>query len=433
MRVPTVALCALALLVAEEASAEAIAPSPQSPAPSSLDAPSTPADLEAVAPISTLAAVATSAPESSPVEGSPGKMAVLAPLPSQAATPEAASEDAAVSLEPDAVADPAAMASSAVAEVTEIPVIPPPSPAIAPPESMMGPDGGRFSTERRSPTPEPASPAALEAAPLAQEAAPDAAPQVEESEVPSREDIEAIQERLRNVETPPADFGDVYEGSPAITIAVPSGYGADGGTGFVGFGFQTSVRDSDEADASMNLGIGLGDADEAVGVQLSYTLASFGANRDFGTGGFNAKVHRRLGDGWSIAAGWEGFLTIGDDPVDFEDSLYGAVTYVAATRPDLNDPFSRVALTAGLGNGRFRTLEAIEDEDDTLGVFGSMAVRIARPVSAIVEWTGQDLAVGLSIAPFPDFPLVITPALRDVAGAGDDPRLVLGAGVSFQF
>ncbi|MBE9103109.1 hypothetical protein [Vacuolonema iberomarrocanum] len=248
---------------------------------------------------------------------------------------------------------------------------------------------------------------------------------------PSADEIEALQEQLREIEDIAA-FGDVFAGSPAITLAVPSGYGADDGIGFITSSFQSSVRGSDEADATATFGIGLGDAEDAVGVQLSYTIASFGTNRDFGTGGFNAKVHRRLSDNFSIAAGWDGFISVGDD-TDFEDSVYSAVTYVGELRPDINDAFSRIALTAGIGNGRFRTEDAILDDDDTIGVFGSAALRIARPVSAIVEWTGQDLALGLSIAPFPDFPLVITPALRDVAGAGDDVRFVLGANLAFRF
>jgi hypothetical protein len=248
---------------------------------------------------------------------------------------------------------------------------------------------------------------------------------------PPAADIEDLQNQLRDIEDL-ADFGDTLEGSPAITIAIPSGFGADEGIGFVSTGLQTSVRGSDEADATATVGVGVGDAETAIGAELSYTIASFGTNRDFGTGGFNLKLHRRVTDRLSVAAGWDGFVTLGDD-TDFEDSVYGAVTYVGDLRPDINDAFSRVALTAGVGNGRFRTEDAILDDDDTIGVFGSAAVRIARPVSAIVEWTGQDLALGLSVAPFRDFPLVITPALRDVAGAGDEARFVLGATVSFRF
>ena len=86
-----------------------------------------------------------------------------------------------------------------------------------------------------------------------------------------------------------------------------------------------------------------------------------------------------------------------------------------------------------MGNGRFRSEDDILNDDDTLGVFGSVAFRVARPVSAIVEWTGQDLAMGLSIVPIRNVPWVITPAVRDIAGAGDGARFVIGTGISFQF
>jgi hypothetical protein len=43
------------------------------------------------------------------------------------------------------------------------------------------------------------------------------------------------------------------------------------------------------------------------------------------------------------------------------------------------------------------------------------------------------LAIGASIAPFDNFPLVITPALRDITGAGDGARFILGGGVAFGF
>ncbi|MBD2463780.1 hypothetical protein H6G89_22520 [Oscillatoria sp. FACHB-1407] len=249
---------------------------------------------------------------------------------------------------------------------------------------------------------------------------------------PPQSEIEDLQEELESLEPDLTDdFGNEFEGSPAVTISNPSGFGADNFTGFVNFGFQSETRYSDEADGTLGFGIGLGDAQEAVGLQLSYTLASFGGSRDFGTGGLNAKLHRQFSNGLGIAVGWEGFATTGE--VDFEDTVYGSITQIIRTNDDLDDPFSRIALTAGVGNGRFRSEEAVADDEDTVGVFGSVAVRVARPVSAIVEWTGQDLAVGLSITPIRGFPLVITPALRDIAGAGDGARFVLGTGISFQF
>lgn len=249
---------------------------------------------------------------------------------------------------------------------------------------------------------------------------------------PTDSEIEELQRQLDAVPTLEPDFGDEFGGSPAITISNPSGRGADRFTAFFNTSFQADKRGEDGADGSLGVGIGLGDARRAVGLQLSYTLASFGTlGRDFGTGGFNAKLHRQFSNGLSAALGWEGFATIGD--VDFEDTVYGSVTQILRTTPSIDKPLSRIALTAGVGNGRFRSEDDFNNDVDSVNVFGSAAVRIARPLSVIVEWTGQDLAAGLSIAPIRNFPLVITPALRDITGAGDGARFVIGTGVSFQF
>ncbi|HEY9664392.1 MAG TPA: hypothetical protein V6C65_38600, partial [Allocoleopsis sp.] len=227
---------------------------------------------------------------------------------------------------------------------------------------------------------------------------------VEPVGLPSDEEVEDLQRRLEEVPQT-AEFGDVFSGSPAITISNPTGYGADNFEVFGAIGFQSDVRYSNQADAGLSVGIGLGDASEIAGLQLSYTMASFGQiSREFGSGGFNAKLHHRFDNGLGIAVGWEGFATIGDD-VDFEDTVYGSLSYIVRTNPDFNAPFSRIALTAGVGNGRFRSEDAINNDENTVGVFGSVAARILPPLSAIVEWTGQDLAAGLSIAPIPNFPL----------------------------
>lgn len=253
-------------------------------------------------------------------------------------------------------------------------------------------------------------------------------------EPPSPDAIQGLQDQLKNSvdRFREVQFGDVYRGSPAITIANPSGFGADNFTGFLGVSFQSRTRFGNVPDASLGFGIGLGDAREAVGLQLSYTIASFGGSRDFGTGGFNAKLHHDFGHGLSAALGWEGFITTGS-PVDFKDTIYGSVTQILRTSPDINDPFSRVALTVGIGNGRFRSESDVANDVDSVNVFGSLAVRIAQPLSAIAEWTGQDLALGLSIVPFRNIPFVLTPAVRDITGAGDGARFVMGAGISFQF
>jgi hypothetical protein len=224
----------------------------------------------------------------------------------------------------------------------------------------------------------------------------------------------------------PADFS-----SPGLTIANPSGYGVDQGTFFISGTFQARTRYSNQADGALAFGVGLFDARRFVGAEVSYTLASFGGSRSFGTGGFNLKVHRLISDSFSLAVGWNGFLGTGDSIDDFSDSVYGSMTKIFRLRDDVNQPFSRIALTAGAGTGQFRLEEDVDNGNSTVNPYGSVAVRVVEPVSFITEWTGQDLALGFSITPFQDFNFTITPAVRDIVGAGDGARFVLGFGTSF--
>ncbi|MEO8894200.1 MAG: hypothetical protein ABI417_22160 [Coleofasciculaceae cyanobacterium] len=219
-----------------------------------------------------------------------------------------------------------------------------------------------------------------------------------------------------------------FEASPALSIYIPVGYGADRNTVFLSGSYQSSVRKDRGDVGAAGIGIGLGNAAKTVGVELSYALET---SENFGEGGFNAKVHRQLGQDLAGAVGWNGFLNFGRN--DFEQSKYGVITKIFRTQPSLNSAFSRVSVTAGVGDGQFRSNGAVKAGDNNVNVFGNVAVRVIRPVSLIAEWTGQDLALGLSIAPFKNLPFVITPAVRDLAGAGDGARFVLGAGTAFRF
>ena len=249
---------------------------------------------------------------------------------------------------------------------------------------------------------------------------------------PSPEEVQRLQERLQEL----ADIRKNRESaqrSPALTIAIPSGFGADNNTIFTAATYQNQARNSESSDGALGFGIGLGNAGESVGVEISYAIASFGNNaRDFGSGGFNFKVHRRISEDFAIAAGVNGAINIGDEN-GFQSSFYSTATKIFRTQAAIDQPFSRVAVTAGLGNGQFRSLGALRAEDNDVNVFGNVAVRVAQPVSFIAEWSGQDLGVGLSIIPFKNLPLVITPAVRDIAGAGDGARFVLGGGLLYRF
>ncbi|NEQ63685.1 MAG: hypothetical protein F6K53_42845, partial [Moorea sp. SIO4A1] len=140
---------------------------------------------------------------------------------------------------------------------------------------------------------------------------------------------------------------------------------------------------------------------------------------------------------WAVALGGEGIINVGrlpeDSPTefnDFEHTYYGAVTKVLPLRANPRDPFGLAVVTVGAGTGRFRSEEQINNQENGIGVFGTVGVGVLPWVSLITEWTGQDLAIGASIVPFKNIPLTITPAVRDIVGAGDGARFVVGVGGS---
>ena len=281
------------------------------------------------------------------------------------------------------------------------------------------------------------------------------APPVPTSPANSQENKD-LQDRLNNInnsQPPVADKFNTYQPktSPAFSLFNPVGFGADNNLVFFGLSYQNRSRYTNETDGGGVIGVGLGDAVNSVGAELSYSLNSFGLNSGFGSGAFNAKLHKRIGDDTAVAIGWNQFATVllgkgrsgATASTDYPRGSYYAVgTKILRTREDINEPFSRVAVTGGVGSGVFLPFDETTLDPKGLNVFGSIGVRVARPISAIVEWTGQDLSAGLSIAPFDNIPLVITPGFRDIAGIKNSantgavaagPRFVLGASVAFNF
>ena len=270
------------------------------------------------------------------------------------------------------------------------------------------------------------------------------------SPTPNQENKD-IQDRLNNINNsnPGSDKYNTYNPrtSPGFSVFNPVGFGADNNLVFFALSYQNRTRYTQTSDGEGGFGIGIGDANN-IAAELSYSINSFGSSAAFGSGAFNIKVHKRLSDDTAVAIGWNQFAKTqfgagrnGNGPSDYPNNSYYAVgTKIFRTREDINDPFSRVAVTAGVGSGVFLPFDETTLDRTGLNVFGSVGVRVARPVSAVLEWTGQDLAAGVSVAPFENFPLVITPAFRDIAGIGPNragtaagARFVLGASVAFNF
>jgi hypothetical protein len=212
--------------------------------------------------------------------------------------------------------------------------------------------------------------------------------------------------------------------SPAYAIAIPTGYGARAGQVFVGAGGLFDRQVTGSSQLGLGLGIGLGNPVRGLGVDLSYTLLDVNE----GVGGLSLKFHRNLSTtaqvGWALAVGWEDFVSSGGRG----SSVYGSTSLILKLSPDLNTPLSRLALTIGLGGGRFGSPDGIP----SIGVFGGGALRVTRSLSVIGEWTGQDLTAGISIAPFPDLNFYITPAVREL-GDANQARFSLSSGIIIDF
>jgi hypothetical protein len=218
--------------------------------------------------------------------------------------------------------------------------------------------------------------------------------------------------------------------TPALTISNPSGYGASNNTIYGQFSYQSRTRNTSASDGEATVGISIGDSDN-VAADISYTVNSFGANNNgdkLGDGGLNLKLHRRLNDSSSVAIGYNQLLQNGT-------SDYQKGTYFASYTKIL-DSTPKIAITAGIGGGAFNRFDSSADPNKanfSPSPFGSVAVRVAPQASAIAEWTGGDLAIGVSIVPFKAFPLTVNPAIRDLAGSNQPARFVLGLGTGFKF
>jgi hypothetical protein len=221
-----------------------------------------------------------------------------------------------------------------------------------------------------------------------------------------------------------------YATSPAITVITPSGYGAGWGSAGFGLGLQERTRYTTQSDGVAGFGIGFGNPRENIGLTLGVTVTDLWGDT-FQDGSISLKLHRQLPNDFGIAAGVQGALTWGE--TDGGTSGYGVVTK-RFVFDEPSEPLSQLYLTLGVGGGQYRSESEIQRDKNTLGLFGSVALRVAPPVSAIAEWTGQDLTLGVSVVPFRNIPLVISPAITDITGsAGDGTRFILGIGYGFTF
>jgi hypothetical protein len=220
--------------------------------------------------------------------------------------------------------------------------------------------------------------------------------------------------------------------APATTILTPSAYGQVVRSFGVGLGFQSRTRFSNKPDGSLGFGFGLGDPRKGIGLDIGITTFSSFRQGFFEIGGISFKINRALPADFVIAVGTQNLLTWGG--VDTSPSPYAVVTKKFRLRDDQDTPLSQLYVSAGVGGGQFRSESDVDRGTGSVGAFGSIALRVVRPINLITEWSGQDLTVGLSIAPLRKTPIIITPAVTDITGnAGDGSRFILSFGYGLRY
>jgi hypothetical protein len=220
-------------------------------------------------------------------------------------------------------------------------------------------------------------------------------------------------------------------GQPSSVINTPTAYGQQWGTVFGGVGYQERIRYDDWNDGVASVGVGLGNASRYAGLDVTVnildTYTEFAQDRSL-----SLKLHRRLPYRTAIAVGHENIWHT--DGTDGGSSRYVVVSKVVLLRDRPTSALGSVVLNLGLGTDRFLPETKFARGEGGANVFGSVGVRVLPPVNVVADWTGQDLALGLSVAPVRTWPLVITPALVDVTGrAGDGARFAVGAGLYYNF
>lgn len=239
--------------------------------------------------------------------------------------------------------------------------------------------------------------------------------------------------------------GEFFRGAPGTNSGSPSAFGPNWGDAFVGGGYQNQTRGVKLAngtftanggdDGSISAGLGIGNSTDAVALEVVVTsLSTF--HSGFGNRtSFSFQVNRMLDNTSAVAVGVENGFIAGGGNTDGTDSWY-AVGSKVFMLPKSNDMGLLQALTisGGLGNGRFRFIDDVMNNKSTVNLFATASLLIQEQVSAIVDYTGQDVNLGVSVVPFKAFPVVFTPTLADITGAATKtPRFLLGVGIGMHF
>lgn len=259
--------------------------------------------------------------------------------------------------------------------------------------------------------------------------------QIEAQAAPARGgSLDSLRARWR-VQLPPG-YLDVQvqpRAFPSMNASSPSAYSPEWGDAYVGFGYQQRTRpepfqsDLGNNDGVAVVGFGLGLV-RRVALEVEYASFSTFRSGFFNVGAMSFKLSHLFGNGWAVAAGAERVVTVGSEG-DGGKAYFGAASKVFV-RGDGTGPLSALGITVGAGNGRFRPVEDVWLNRQSVNAFGAVGLKVLDPLGLVADWNGQDLTLAASVVPFRCIGLTISPAITDVTGNAQSPRrYVIGVGI----
>ncbi len=216
---------------------------------------------------------------------------------------------------------------------------------------------------------------------------------------------------------------------PGSYNSSPTAYGTVGGDIFFGAEYESEARGQRRPDGNATFGFGLFNASGIAGLELSITsLTTVNGFGDQLVG--NVKLHKMFGGDLGIAVGFDG-QKISDN--DASENLPDLSAYAVLTKGIKfagRTMFNEVTIGAGVGNGKFQQAEDFAAREDGVGFFVNSTIRANSWASLMLDYTGQDLNLGIRLQPSGELPIIITPVLYDVAGqAGDKVRFGVAAAI----
>jgi len=209
---------------------------------------------------------------------------------------------------------------------------------------------------------------------------------------------------------------------PGFSMGAPSGLVSSYGVAFAGI---SGRKDKEQKDGAFAFGMGIGNS-EKIGGSISFGVGSIDT-RDggaFNRGNLNINLghnFKEYGLGMAVGAtGIDLWHATSEDGKKEDPSFYTSVTKLFP-----ND-FVPMTVTLGLGNNSFADINIEEkDRKDKVDGFGAVGFYVLPQLSFIVDYTSNILTTGVSVVPFPLYPVTVNLGVTNLTKQGPDDRVAV--------